>query len=98
MSNEETVGLMMKSAGYESVEFKRIDCPVLIGNSVSDAIAFQLAIGPAGEVFREAGVEAEEKRSMIEAALGKAIEQQNTSEGGIIMPSSSWMITGTNPG
>jgi ubiquinone/menaquinone biosynthesis C-methylase UbiE len=97
MSNEETVFSMMKSAGYENVEFKRVDCPVLIGNNVSDAIAFQLAIGPAGEVFREAGAEAEEKRSMIEAALGEAIERQNTSKDGIIMPSSSWMITATNP-
>ena len=97
MSNEETVGSMMKSAGYENVEFKRVDCPVLIGNNVSDAIAFQLAIGPAGEVFREAGAEAEEKRSMIEAALGEAIEKQNTSRDGIIMPSSSWMIAATNP-
>ena len=97
MSNEETVGSMMKSAGYENVEFKRVDCPVLIGNNVSDAIAFQLAIGPAGEVFREAGAEAEEKRGMIEAALGEAIERQNTSKDGIIMPSSSWMITATNP-
>ena len=27
MSNEETVGAMMKSAGYEDVEFKRVDWP-----------------------------------------------------------------------
>ena len=50
MSNEETVSLMMKSAGYENVDLTRVDAPVLVGKDVRDAIAFQLAIGPAGEV------------------------------------------------
>jgi SAM-dependent methyltransferase len=97
MTNEEMVTAMMKSAGYEDITFERVDAPVLIGNSVEDAINFQLALGPAGEVFREAGAEAEEKRSEIEAALSKAIEVQKSDADGIVMPSSSWVITGTNP-
>ena len=63
MSDETTVRAMMKAAGYDEIEFRRVDVPVLIGNDVADAIAFQLVIGPAGEVFREAGAEAEEKRA-----------------------------------
>ena len=35
---------------------------------------------------------------MRSGALGEAIERQNTSDEGIIMPSSSWMISATNPG
>ena len=98
MANEEMVRGMMKAAGYESVEFRRVDAPVLIGRDVKDAIAFQLAIGPAGEVYREAGAEAEEKRAEIEAALAAAIERQTKSSDGIIMDSSSWVISGVNPG
>jgi hypothetical protein len=64
---------------------------------VEDAIAFQLAIGPAGEVFREAGLEAEEKRSEVEAALAQAIEKQKIIAEGIVMDSSSWVISATNP-
>jgi len=64
---------------------------------VKDAIAFQLAIGPAGEVFREAGAEAEEKRGQIEDALTEAINKQKIEADGIVMDSSSWVITGTNP-
>ena len=97
MTNETTVAAMMKSAGYENIEFRRVDAPVLVGNNVQDAIAFQLAIGPAGEVFREAGAEAEEKRDQIEAALAEAINRQKTAAEGIVMDSSSWVITGTNP-
>lgn len=97
MADEAMVRGMMQTAGYVDIEFRRVDAPVLVGHDVSDAIAFQLAIGPAGEVFREAGDEAEAKRDLIEAALAKAIRAQTLSAEGIIMPSSSWVISATNP-
>jgi ubiquinone/menaquinone biosynthesis C-methylase UbiE len=97
MSDEATVRAMMKAAGYSDVEFHRVDAPVLVGRDVDDAIAFQLAIGPAGEVFREAGAQGEQRRSQIEAALAEAINQQKMSADGIVMASSSWVISGTNP-
>ena len=97
MADEETVRIMMKAAGYAGVQFRRVDAPVLVGKDVRDAIDFQLAIGPAGEVFREAGAEAEQKRAEIEAALADAIDRQKTSSEGIVMPSSSWVISAINP-
>jgi ubiquinone/menaquinone biosynthesis C-methylase UbiE len=97
MADEQTVTAMMRAAGYENIEFRRVDAPVLVGNDVKDAIAFQLAIGPAGEVFREAGALAEEKRAEIEAALAEAINRQGVSAEGIVMDSSSWVISAINP-
>lgn len=97
MSNQETTRAMMTSAGYSDIEFRRVDAPVVVGADVSDAIAFQLAIGPAGEVFREAGAEAEAKRGQIEAALAEAINRQKVAADGIVMNSSSWVVSATNP-
>lgn len=97
MANEDTVRAMMTAAGYSEIEFRRVDARVLIGKDVGDAIAFQLAIGPAGEVFREAGALAEEKRPEIEAALAEAISRQTLSDDGIVMESSSWVISAINP-
>jgi SAM-dependent methyltransferase len=97
MADEATVRSMMTIAGYEQIEFRRVDAPVLVGANVSDAIAFQLAIGPAGEVFREAGQQAEDKRQQIEAALAEAIQRQTISAEGIVMDSSSWVISAINP-
>ena len=97
MSDEPMVRKMMEVAGYEDITFERVDAPVLIGHDVRDAIEFQLAIGPAGEVFREAGEEAEARRGEIEAALAEAIRAQTTAADGIIMPSSSWVISAANP-
>ena len=97
MSDEPMVTKMMEIAGYEDVEFRRVDAPVLVGRTVEDAINFQLTLGPAGEVFREAGEEAEAKRGQIEAALAAAIEAQKKETDGIVMDSSSWVISGRNP-
>ncbi len=97
MASEDMVRGMMKSAGYEQIEFRRVDAQVLVGKGVQDAIDFQLALGPAGEVFREAGDLAEKKRTEIEAALAAAIDAQTTSAEGIVMDSSSWVISAINP-
>lgn len=97
MDDEPMVRKMMEIAGYDDITFERVDAPVLVGHDVRDAIDFQLAIGPAGEVFREAGEVAEARRPEIEAALAEAIRAQTTSAEGIVMPSSSWVISGSNP-
>ncbi|RDD63904.1 class I SAM-dependent methyltransferase [Ferruginivarius sediminum] len=97
MADEPTVRKMMEIAGYEQIEFRRVDAPVLIGHDVQDAIEFQLALGPAGEVYREAGEEAEKKRGEIEGALAEAIRRQTTQTDGIVMDSSSWVISARNP-
>lgn len=97
MADEATVRAMMKAAGYAQIELRRVDAPVLVGADVADAIAFQLSIGPAGEVYREAGEEATRKRDEIEAALAEAIDRQRKSADGIVMDSSSWVISAVNP-
>ena len=98
MSDEATVRKMMEIAGYTDIAFERVDAPVRVGDDVEDAIAFQLAIGPAGEVFREAGDLAEAKRPEIEAALAEAIGRQTRDADGIVIDSSSWVISARNPG
>jgi ubiquinone/menaquinone biosynthesis C-methylase UbiE len=99
MGDQETVSLMMKSAGYEGVTFKRVDEKIMIGTSPEECIAFALAIGPAGEVFREAGEElAEAKRQAIEADMRAYFETLEQDDTGIWAPTSSWVISACNPG
>ena len=38
-------------AGYQDIAFEQVDAQVLVGKDLDDAVAFQLAIGPAGEVY-----------------------------------------------
>lgn len=96
MSNTEVVSKQLEIAGFRDVNFDRTDGPVTVGDSVENAMQFQLALGPAGEVFREAGDEAERKRGEIEQALRDALAPYEQ-DGKIIMQSSSWTITARNP-
>ena len=99
MGNQEMVGQMMKSAGYEDVTFTRVDEKIMIGTTPEECIAFALAIGPGGEVFREAGEElAEVKRPEIESEMRTFFENQERDENGIWAPTSSWVISARNPG
>jgi ubiquinone/menaquinone biosynthesis C-methylase UbiE len=97
MANPDIVRQQLEIAGFEGIGFERIDGPVVVGKSADNAMRFQLAIGPAGEVFREAGDLAEQRRDEIEQALREALAPYEQDEG-IVMPSSSWTITARNPG
>jgi len=96
MADPEQVRLQLKGAGYDDVDFERIDAPVLVGSTPDDAVEFQLALGPAGEIYREAGEIAEQRHDQITAALKSELARHETDEG-IVMQSSSWKVTARNP-
>lgn len=96
MADTEVVTLQLKAAGYENIEFERIDAQLMVGRDIEDAVAFQLALGPAGEVYREAGAEAERHYDAIKSALEAELTKYQTADG-IVMDSSSWKVTVRNP-
>ena len=97
MTDTEAVTQQLRIAGYSDARFERIDAEVLVGRDLDEAIAFQLAIGPAGEVYREAGKEAERLHEKLVAALKDELRQFVRPEG-VMMNSSSWIVTAQNLG
>jgi ubiquinone/menaquinone biosynthesis C-methylase UbiE len=93
MADEQTTRAQMEAAGFSDIRFRRIDAKVQVGRDVEDAVGFQLALGPGGETFREAGAAGEARRTEIEAALADMFKRVETREGGFWMDSSSWLIT-----
>src|SRR5215203_1775229 len=96
MADTDVVTKQLEIAGYTNITFQKVDAQVFVGNDLEDAVAFQLAIGPAGEVYREAGRVAEEHREEIAAAL-KAELAKYKGPTGVMMDSSSWKVTAVNP-
>ena len=96
MADQEMVTKQLQIAGYENIAFERVDAPLMVGDTLDDAVNFQIALGPAGEVYREAGDVAVEKHAEIEAALKAELKKHVTPEG-IILDSSSWVIRARNP-
>jgi SAM-dependent methyltransferase len=96
MANPDIVAAQLKAAGFTDWSFERVDGPVMIGRDVEQAVAFQLALGPAGERVREAGALAEARNEEIGAALREELARHAKSDG-VWMDSSSWTIRARNP-
>lgn len=97
MADTGVVTKQLEIAGYKDIEFEQVDAELFVGKDVDDAVAFQLALGPAGEVYREAGELAEKRHGEIAAALRVELAKYQRPNG-IIMDSSSWKVTARNPG
>jgi hypothetical protein len=97
MADTGVVTKQLEIAGYKDIQFEQIDAQVFVGKDPDDAVGFQLAIGPAGEVYREAGKLGEERHDEIARAL-KAELAKYQRPNGVMMDSSSWKVTARNPG
>lgn len=93
MADEAVTRAQMEAAGFTDIDFQRIDAKVLVGRDSEDAIGFQLAIGPAGETFREAGELGQARRAEIVHALEDLFSGVEATPQGLWMDSSSWLIT-----
>jgi ubiquinone/menaquinone biosynthesis C-methylase UbiE len=96
MASPDVVRAQLKAAGFEDAHFERIDGDVMVGATVDQALQFQLAVGPAGEVFREAGELGEKRRAEIETAMRTALARHQR-DGKVYMRSGSWTITARKP-
>lgn len=97
MADTGVVTKQLEIAGYTDIDFERVDAPLMVGSSLDDAVAFQLALGPAGEVYREAGELAVQRHDAIVDALQTALMPYVRDEG-VVLDSSSWKVSARNPG
>jgi len=92
MAGPDMVSAQLIAAGFDRVTFERYDTAICIGRSLDEAIDFALTIGPAGEIMRLGGDEAERRRPEVVSALRDTLGAY-AREGGVYTPSSSWIIT-----
>jgi ubiquinone/menaquinone biosynthesis C-methylase UbiE len=96
MAGADMVSSMLIGAGYTGVALERFDTDICIGRDLDDAIEFAMALGPAGEIIRLAGVEGEKLRPTVAAALRQTLARYVRGNG-VWAPSSTWFITGRRP-
>lgn len=96
MAGADLVSDMLKTCGFERIAFERYDTDIRTGASVTDALAFAMALGPAGEIIRLAGDEGVKRKAEVEAALKAALSRRARADG-VWFPSSSWFVTARNP-
>ena len=96
MANADTVSDILLNAGFEEVDLLRHDTQMLIGRDLDEAVAYVMALGPAGEVIRLAGEESERHRDeLIEVVRGSLTEFETPD--GVRAQMSSWLISARAP-
>jgi SAM-dependent methyltransferase len=94
LADPELVRTLLVGAGFGEVGFVASDAATLIGRSMADAIDFQLALGPAGELVREAGAAGERALPALRDALADALAPFVRADG-VHLPSAAWIVHAT---
>jgi hypothetical protein len=96
MANADTVSEQLQIAGFENPTFTRCDLEMKIGNDLDNAVEFNMALGPAAELIRLSGDEAEKIRPKLEREIREVLADFQ-GEDGVRGPASTWIITASVP-
>lgn len=96
MAGPDMVSTMLRAVGYDRIAFERFDADICIGRDMDEAIAFAMALGPAGEIIRLAGDEGVRRGPQVEAALREALAPFVRADG-VWGPSSTWIVSARSP-
>jgi SAM-dependent methyltransferase len=97
MANADTVSGQFQAAGFEEVSLRRCDLPIRIGNDLDHAVEFNMALGPAAELIRLAGDEAEKILPKLKTEIREALADFDEGPGGVSAPASTWIVTAVAP-
>ena len=98
MASAGTTADVLVRAGFEDISLERCDIEITIGADLNEAVEFVMALGPAAELIRLAGDDAEPHRAGIVAALGEELSALQGSEGTEVRaPASSWVVSARSP-
>jgi SAM-dependent methyltransferase len=97
MANADTVSEQLLIAGFEEPSFVRCDLPIKLGDDLAEAVALNMALGPAAEVIRLAGEEAEKIRPRLQREIAEVLADFRR-DGEIRGPASTWIVGARVPG
>jgi SAM-dependent methyltransferase len=96
MADADTLSHQLLIAGFENPSFTRVDRPIKLGNDLDRAVAMNMALGPAAELIRLAGDEAEKVRPQLEREIREVLTDFEKPDG-VFGPASAWIVCATSP-
>jgi len=96
MADADVTSEILQSAGFQEVALTRCDLEIQTGADLDEAIDFAMALGPAGEVIRLAGEEADRLRPQIVADLREALADFERPDG-VWARASTWIVSAKVP-
>jgi SAM-dependent methyltransferase len=95
MADADATSTIFRNAGFEDVSFLRCDRPLRLGRDLDEAVAANLALGPAAEAVRLAGDAATEILPELEERLRSALRPYASADG-VVLDSSTWVISASS--
>jgi SAM-dependent methyltransferase len=96
MENADTVSHQLLIAGFQNPTFTRCDLPMMLGDDLDRAVALNMALGPAAEIIRLSGDDAEKIRPRLEREIREALVDFEQPDG-VFAPASTWIVSATAP-
>jgi ubiquinone/menaquinone biosynthesis C-methylase UbiE len=97
MQNADTVSEQLQIAGFERPTFTRCDLMMKLGGDLDEAVALNMALGPAAELIRLAKDESEKIRPKLEAEIREVLVDYQDPDGVVRGPASTWIVSATVP-
>jgi SAM-dependent methyltransferase len=97
MADRDTDERILAAAGFEDVRIVQQDAQLCVGRTLQEAVDYQVRVGPAGYVIREAGARGERAMPAIRAELSKAFQPHLRSDGSVWLASSTWFLRARTP-
>ena len=98
MADADTTTDVLVHAGFQDISLQRCDIEIAIGADLDQAVQFVTALGPAGELIRLAGSQAQDGHSSIIAALHAALAELQQPDGTVRASASTWIVEARSPG
>ena len=96
MADADTTSTIFRNAGFQDISFLRCDLPLRTGRDLDEAVAANMALGPAAEAVRLAGESAESMTPQLEQLLRDALAPYVTPDG-VVLGSSTWIVAAQAP-
>ena len=88
---------ILDAAGFEDVTITQLDASLCMGRTLQEATEYQMVVGPAGHVIREAGEAGRQAAPDIQNELRATLRSHQRGDGSVWLDSSTWFISGRTP-
>jgi ubiquinone/menaquinone biosynthesis C-methylase UbiE len=93
-ADPERVQRLFSRSGFESIEIRRFDAPMLLGRDLPAAVEFALCVGPTAHLARQADPE---HMQTIRAAVERALAPFAGAHGHVWLNGSTWIVAARRP-
>jgi SAM-dependent methyltransferase len=97
MADRETNARILQASGFEEFTITSIDAELCVGRSLEEALEYQLVVGPAGFVIREAGEAGQHALPGIRRELSQLLQDHRRADGSVWLGSSTWFAAARKP-